>query len=123
MTYVLLVHLPGTVPALTLILLSGTSTEAEFREFVSQHFFPAAPTEVLAPLFDLYANVPADGSPFETGDANQLAPEFKRMAALQGDIIFQAPRRFFLDQRSLQQNAWTYSTSTRQSSHHLPNHY
>ncbi|KAL1942493.1 hypothetical protein VTO73DRAFT_6095 [Trametes versicolor] len=88
----------------------NVTTEAEFRDFVAQHFFPTTPTDVLAPLFDLYTNDPAEGSPFETGDANELAPEFKRMAALQGDIIFQAPRRFFLDQRSLKQPTWTYTS-------------
>ncbi|KAL1945643.1 hypothetical protein VTO73DRAFT_1645 [Trametes versicolor] len=77
----------------------NVTTEDEFRTFVQQEFFPNALADVLAPLFDLYPNVASEGSPFETGDANELYPEFKRMAALQGDIIFQAPRRFLLDQR------------------------
>ncbi|KAI0373606.1 alpha/beta-hydrolase [Pilatotrama ljubarskyi] len=86
----------------------NVTTEEEFRGFVHGHFFTGAPSPVLSPLFDLYPNVPALGSPFGTGDANELAPEFKRMSALQGDIVFQAPRRFFLDQRSLAQPAWTW---------------
>lgn len=93
------------------------STEDEFRTFVQQEFFPTTPADVLAPIFELYPNVASEGSPFETGDANELYPEFKRMAAFQGDITFQAPRRFFLDQRSLKQPAWTYSTSPRSSFH------
>ncbi|EIW62500.1 carotenoid ester lipase precursor [Trametes versicolor FP-101664 SS1] len=88
----------------------NVTTEDEFRTFVQQEFFPNTPADVLAPLFDLYPNVASEGSPFETGDANELYPEFKRMAALQGDIIFQAPRRFLLDQRSLKQPAWTYTS-------------
>ncbi|EIW62477.1 alpha/beta-hydrolase [Trametes versicolor FP-101664 SS1] len=88
----------------------NVTTEAEFRDFVQQEFFPDAPADVLAPIFDLYPNVPAEGSPFETGDANELAPEFKRSAAFQGDVVFQAPRRFFLDQRSLKQPTWTYTS-------------
>ncbi|KAI9059112.1 alpha/beta-hydrolase [Trametes sanguinea] len=56
----------------------------------------------------LYPNDPAAGSPFGTGDANELAPQFKRMAAFQGDAVFQAPRRFFLDQRSSKQPAWSF---------------
>ena len=46
-----------------------------------------------------------------TGDANELAPMYKRMAAFQGDVIFQAPRRFFLDKRSPKQPTWSYSAS------------
>lgn len=46
-----------------------------------------------------------------TGDDNQLAPMYKRMAAFQGDAVFQAPRRFFLDNRSSKQPAWSYSAS------------
>ncbi|KAL1945641.1 hypothetical protein VTO73DRAFT_1643 [Trametes versicolor] len=88
----------------------NVTTEDEFRTFVEQEFFPNTPADVLAPVFDLYPNVASEGSPFETGDANELYPEFKRMAAFQGDITFQAPRRFFLDQRSLKQPAWTYTS-------------
>ncbi|EJF60604.1 alpha/beta-hydrolase [Dichomitus squalens LYAD-421 SS1] len=35
-------------------------------------------------------------------------PMYKRMAAFQGDMIFQAPRRFILDQRSSKQPTWSY---------------
>ncbi|KAI0351054.1 alpha/beta-hydrolase [Trametes cingulata] len=86
----------------------NVTTEKEFRGFVQQHFFSDTPSALLAPLFELYPNVPWLGSPFGTGGANELAPQFKRMSALQGDIVFQAPRRFFLDQRSLEQPAWTW---------------
>jgi len=48
------------------------------------------------------------GSPFDTGDSNALTPQFKRIAAFQGDAAFQAPRRFFLQQRSGSQNAWAF---------------
>ncbi|KAL7281021.1 hypothetical protein ACG7TL_004323 [Trametes sanguinea] len=86
----------------------NVSTDAEFRDFVQQKFFSGTPESLLAPLFELYPDDPAAGSPFGTGDANQLAPQFKRMAAFQGDAVFQAPRRFFLDQRSLKQPAWSF---------------
>ncbi|KAI0666683.1 carotenoid ester lipase [Trametes maxima] len=86
----------------------NVTTDDEFREFIRQHFFPHLTLADLAPLFALYPNDPTAGSPFGTGDANQLSPEFKRMAAIQGDIVFQAPRRFFLDQRSLKQPTWSY---------------
>ena len=50
------------------------------------------------PLFEVYTDDPAQGSPFGTGTQDKLAPQYKRMAALQGDVTFQAPRRFFLEQ-------------------------
>ncbi|KAI0699629.1 alpha/beta-hydrolase [Cerioporus squamosus] len=86
----------------------NVTTEDQFRSYVHQFFYPNAPEALLSPLFKLYPNDPAQGSPFGTGDANELAPMYKRMAAFQGDIIFQAPRRFFLNQRSSKQNAWTF---------------
>ncbi|CDO74219.1 hypothetical protein BN946_scf184718.g3 [Trametes cinnabarina] len=86
------------------------STDKEFRDFVRQEFFPTTPESLLSPLFELYPDDPAAGSPFGTGDANELAPQFKRMAAFQGDVVFQAPRRFCLDQRSLRQPAWSFMT-------------
>ena len=86
------------------------STEDEFRDYVHQYYFSKAPKAVLEPIFELYPNDPAQGSPFGTGTANQLAPMYKRMAAFQGDTIFQAPRRFFLEQRSSKQPTWVFST-------------
>ncbi len=86
-------------------------TEQEFRDYVHEFYFSRAPQAFLEPLFSLYPADPAAGSPFLTGEANQLAPMYKRIAAFQGDVIFQAPRRFFLDQRSSKQPTWSYSAS------------
>ena len=88
---------------------SACRTEEQFRDYVAQFFFPRTPQDQLEPLFELYPNDPAQGSPFLTGDANQLAPMYKRMAAFQGDIIFQAPRRWFLEERSDKQPMWSFS--------------
>ncbi|KAI0633893.1 alpha/beta-hydrolase [Trametes polyzona] len=59
----------------------NVTTEDEFRGFVQEHFFSHTPPALLAPLFDLYPNDPAVGSPFGPGTASQLAPQYKRMAA------------------------------------------
>ncbi|RDX42833.1 carotenoid ester lipase precursor [Lentinus brumalis] len=80
----------------------------EFEAFIHDEFFPGVPQDELAPLFTLYPNDPAQGSPFGTGDANQLSPQYKRMAAVQGDILFQAPRRFFIDHVSSKQPVWSF---------------
>ena len=76
-----------------------------------EHYFPGASTEEVTPLLTLYPNDPAQGSPFGTGDANQLAPMFKRVAAFQGDFLFHAQRRSLLTLRSDKQPAWAYSAS------------
>ena len=83
-------------------------TEQQFRDYVHQFYFPHAPKELLDPLFDLYPADPAAGSPFFTGDANQLAPMYKRMSAFQGDFMFEAQRRSLLTLRSSKQPAWAY---------------
>ena len=62
-------------------------------------------------MYTLYPNDPRQGSPFETGDENQLSPQYKRMSAIQGDLVFQAPRRFFVDTVSSKQPTWFFSTS------------
>ena len=60
-------------------------------------YFPDAPKENVTRLLQLYPSNPAVGSPFETGDQFAFTPEYKRLAAFQGDFIFHAPRRFLLD--------------------------
>ncbi|PIL29453.1 hypothetical protein GSI_08395 [Ganoderma sinense ZZ0214-1] len=93
----------------------NVTTEQEFHDYVHEYFFSRAPEALLEPLFSLYPADPAAGSPFMTGDDNQLAPMYKRMAAFQGDVVFQAPRRFFLDQRPSKQPAWSYIGQTGNS--------
>ncbi len=88
------------------------STEDEFRGYIKHYFYPNVPAKAVEPIFTLYPNDPAQGSPFGTGDEYQLTPFYKRMAAFQGDYVFQAPRRFFLDRRSHIQPTWAYSTSS-----------
>lgn len=48
------------------------------------------------------------GSPFDTGVLNALSPQYKRISAFQGDIIFHAPRRWFLQHTSGKQAIWVY---------------
>ncbi|OCH89917.1 alpha/beta-hydrolase [Obba rivulosa] len=62
-----------------------------------------------------YPDDPVRGSPFDTGDNNAVNMEYKRIAAIQGDLIFQAPRRFFLQQRSSMQPTWAFCTKLNKS--------
>jgi acetylcholinesterase len=56
----------------------------------------------------LYPQNITEGSPFGTGEQNAITPQFKRISAILGDIVFQAPRRFFLQQRSGKQKTYSY---------------
>ena len=59
----------------------------------------------------LYPSDPTQGSPFDTGADNALSPQYKRLAALQGDLAFQAPRRFFMRARAdAHQRTWAFRT-------------
>ncbi|KAJ7121112.1 Alpha/Beta hydrolase protein [Mycena epipterygia] len=58
-----------------------------------------------------FAKIPilaGDGSPFGTGLANQVTPEFKRVAAFEGDVVFNGLRRLLVQHASLTQNTWSW---------------
>nr|VWO96114.1 Ku70 protein [Ganoderma boninense] len=69
------------------------TTDDEFFNYVQNSFFPNVGSAKIKRLLELYPSDPAAGSPFGTGDNFAFTPEFKRMAALQGDLLFIAPRR------------------------------
>lgn len=80
--------------------LTPYRTEEEAAAYLKSNYFPNASDATISRLFELYPADPAAGSPFGTGNAFAFTPEFKRLAAFQGDFIFQATRRFLLDQRA-----------------------
>lgn len=84
------------------------TTDPQFENYVKTIFIPGATDEDLEPLWDAYTSDPAGGSPFNTSFAGALTPQYKRMAAFQGDAVFQAPRRFFLQHQSGKQPMWSY---------------
>ena len=78
-------------------MLTYISTDDEFATYISANWFPGASLSDLDKVLQLYPSDPAAGSPFDTGAANAFTPEYKRIAALQGDWFFHAPRRLLLD--------------------------
>ncbi|KAJ3838824.1 esterase 1 [Lentinula raphanica] len=65
--------------------------------FVSEGQLQGAVTQLL----DLYPDIPALGSPFNTGnDTFGLSPGYKRVSAMFGDLAFQAPRRLWIEAAS-----------------------
>ncbi|KDR70957.1 hypothetical protein GALMADRAFT_144423 [Galerina marginata CBS 339.88] len=87
---------------------SNLTTEADFREFIKSVWFPEASDAELEPLWTSYPSTPSEGSPFGTGDLNELYPQFKRVAAFQGDIGFEIPRRYFISHVAGRQKTWSY---------------
>ncbi|KAI0314399.1 carotenoid ester lipase precursor [Amylostereum chailletii] len=94
----------------TLFSLSNANltTDDEVHDYMSTVYLQGASSSSIDKLLELYPQDPAQGSPFDTGDLNQVTPQFKRLAAIQGDIVFQAPRRFFLNNRSARQKTWSF---------------
>ncbi|KAJ7921736.1 sterol esterase [Mycena leptocephala] len=94
----------------TLFAFSTTNitTNDEYLGYIHSNFFPKSAPAQIAELAILYPDDPTQGSPFDTGAANQFTPQFKRLAAFQGDYLFIGARRFFLEHASKTQNAWSW---------------
>ncbi|ETW82195.1 Esterase/Lipase [Heterobasidion irregulare TC 32-1] len=94
----------------TLFSLSNTNvtTDQDTKDYMSQVYLAGAPSDEIDQLLDFYPDNVTQGSPFDTGNLNALTPQFKRLAALQGDMVFQAPRRYFLQNRYDKQNTWAF---------------
>ncbi|KAJ7443019.1 Alpha/Beta hydrolase protein, partial [Mycena latifolia] len=87
---------------------ANITTDAEFLDYAHSTFLPTSSQEEIAQIGILYPDDPTQGSPFNTGTANQLTPQYKRLSAFQGDIVFTGARRFFLEHASATQNAWSW---------------
>jgi len=59
-------------------------------------------------LLEAYPQDITQGSPFNTGFLNAITPQFKRIATFQGDVVFQAPRRFFFENLDGKQPIWAF---------------
>ncbi|KAI0819593.1 carotenoid ester lipase precursor [Trametes gibbosa] len=84
------------------------TTPCELADYLKSNYFPAASDSMIQGVMTHYPADPTTGSPFGTGDQFALTPVYKRLAAFQGDLIFHAPRRFLLNQRSAKQPAWSF---------------
>ncbi|KAI0322091.1 carotenoid ester lipase precursor [Amylostereum chailletii] len=84
------------------------TTDAKVHKYLKDIYLPNASDAEIDQILAAYPSDVTQGSPFDTGLFNVLTPQFKRLAAIQGDVVFQAPRRFFLQQRSGKQNTWSF---------------
>jgi len=102
----------------TLSVLNIT-TDAEFKQYVGRNYFPSAPRAQVDRIASAYPDNPTLGSPFGTGTRDQLSPQYKRLAAFQGDLRFEGVRRFLLQQRSSFQSTWSFSYNRNKNSSEL----
>ncbi|KAI5366311.1 Putative carboxylesterase, type B, carboxylesterase type B, active, alpha/Beta hydrolase [Septoria linicola] len=96
----------------------NVTTNADVTTYVSDYFRPNNPNAVrdTQDLLSNYPNQPLigqpGGSPFNTGPLNSITPQFKRLAAVLGDITFTLTRRVYLS--TIQPKGiktWTYLSS------------
>jgi carboxylesterase type B len=87
----------------TFFAYQGSSTDLQTIEYFKRIYFNGASNDLINEIFSLYPDIPAQGSPFIpfNGDYDNrfYGPlnQYKRIAALYGDIRYQANRRFFLE--------------------------
>ncbi|QSZ34650.1 hypothetical protein DSL72_007504 [Monilinia vaccinii-corymbosi] len=75
---------------------SNISTTAQLATYLSDIFFPNTPASLITALLRLYPNDLTSGSPFRTSLLNNWYPQFKRLAAILGDLTFTLTRRILL---------------------------
>jgi carboxylesterase type B len=94
----------------TLFSLStlNITTESQLRNYIKTVFLPGVSDSAVARIAELYPSDITAGSPYDTGILNALTPQYKRIASIMGDGVFQAPRRFFLQHQSGKQNTWSF---------------
>ncbi|KAJ7899706.1 carotenoid ester lipase precursor [Mycena leptocephala] len=86
---------------------TNVTTNEQFMGYL-RNFLPNASRSQLSKVAELYPEDPRLGSPFDTGNANALTPQFKRIAAFEGDLVFQSARRYLLKRASQRQPTWSY---------------
>ncbi|GAA6021863.1 hypothetical protein JCM10207_004522 [Rhodosporidiobolus poonsookiae] len=93
------------------ILALGTlniTTEAQLKDWLQEIWFPRATSEQIDGLLDLYPADITQGSPYDTGLLYAVTPQFKRINAIIGDLVFQAERRSFVEYTQATQPTWSY---------------
>ncbi|KAA1472235.1 carotenoid ester lipase precursor [Dentipellis sp. KUC8613] len=84
------------------------STTADTRQFLKRYMLPNASADDVKLMLQYYPDIPHLGCPFDTGLRNMLSIQFKRIAAIQGDVAFHSPRRFLLKHTAGTQPSWSF---------------
>ncbi|KAI0142285.1 sterol esterase [Hypoxylon sp. NC0597] len=75
---------------------SNITNTDQLVDYISKIFFPGVDRDDVVGLVNSYDSSITAGSPFNTGILNNVYPEFKRLAAILGDMVFTLTRRIFL---------------------------
>lgn len=86
---------------------SNVSTTQDLYDYF-RIYFPTVAEDKITQLVDAYPDDPAAGSPYRTGDRFNLFPQYKRLAAILGDITFTLVRRAYLAFVTNDVCAWSY---------------
>jgi carboxylesterase type B len=101
----------GTLFSLT---QSNITTTKDIVNYLSTIFFHDATIAQVQQLVNIYPDDPSAGSPFNTGLLYNIYPQYKRLAALLGDLTFTITRRVFLSiaaQVNPSVPSWSYLAS------------
>jgi carboxylesterase type B len=93
---------------------ANITTNNDLGKYLNTVFFPTTPRAVIDGLINTYQTITEDGSPFRTLLLNNFYPQFKRLAAILGDITFTLTRRVFLETSTLVNAdvpSWSYLSS------------
>ena len=93
---------------------ANLTTKADLVDYISTVFFQKATRDQVAELVDTYSSALSAGSPFRTGILNSAYPQFKRLAAMLGDLVFTLSRRLFLESATAVNPdvpSWSYLSS------------
>ncbi|KAH8599160.1 cholinesterase [Bisporella sp. PMI_857] len=74
----------------------NVTTTAELVSYFKTILFPNVSIAEIQGLIDTYPDNPSAGSPFNTGIFNNIYPQYKRIAAIFGDLLFTLSRRVLL---------------------------
>ncbi|CAG8974658.1 hypothetical protein HYALB_00010754 [Hymenoscyphus albidus] len=99
----------GTIFAL---FQSNISTTAQVVNYLTSIFFHSASTEQMTSIVNTYQDQGSEnGSPFGTFSFNNWYGQYKRMAAILGDLTFTLTRRLFLNGIGTEVKSWSYLSS------------
>jgi carboxylesterase type B len=96
-------------PLFSLVQDNITTTQQLIDYFASA--YPDTPKSLVASVVATYPDDITAGSPFRTGIFNNIYPQYKRLAAILGDAVFNLRRRQLLYTVSSTVPSWSYLDS------------
>ncbi|KAK6858352.1 extracellular lipase [Apiospora arundinis] len=96
------------------LMQANLTTKDDVADYLKTYFFHHATEQDMDEYVGTYRSISEHGSPYRTGLLNNWYPQFKRLAAILGDLAFTLSRRYFLEGRRAaapELKAWSYLSS------------